>query len=521
MHWADKIAKEIVQERSDKQTYICAAGISPSGAVHIGNFRDVATAFFVSRSLNDLGKQVTLLFSWDDYDRFRKVPVNVPSSFEHYLGRPYTSVPDPFGCHSSYAAHFASEFEASVQEFGINMQFRSQTEAYTKGLYTEWIILALQKRKHIYDILSGFRSQEASEQEKEKYYPIAVYCTSCGTDNNTIDHVSDDGTVVAYRCQCGHQDQIDIRTSHHCKLPWKIDWPMRWLYEKVDFEPGGRDHATPGGSYYVSKRIAKEIFNYTAPKFLGYEFVGISGATSKMSSSSGVLITPKDILKIYPPEMILWFFAKFAPNKAFNISLDEDVLRQYDEFDRILNDFRLGKATVQHQEIMKFCTIPGRNVATVPFRQLATFSTIIKGNMKVLEEIFQRLGTDYHANEFEERLNKAEYWLNNYSPENIITLLDQPNHSFYSQLNEQEKKWIAGLREQMAQKDMTFEELTVLLYAIPMDDTLPEEESKIRQRRFFSIIYELLINNTTGPRLATFIKALGPQKVLSLISFSS
>lgn len=40
---------------------------------------------------------------------------------------------------------------------------------------------------------------------------------------------------------------------------WKIDWPMRWLYEGVDFEPGGKDHAAPGGSYNTSRVIAKEI----------------------------------------------------------------------------------------------------------------------------------------------------------------------------------------------------------------------------------------------------------------------
>lgn len=40
---------------------------------------------------------------------------------------------------------------------------------------------------------------------------------------------------------------------------WKIDWPMRWLYEGVDFEPGGKDHAAPGGSYDTSRVIAKEI----------------------------------------------------------------------------------------------------------------------------------------------------------------------------------------------------------------------------------------------------------------------
>ena len=41
----------------------------------------------------------------------------------------------------------------------------------------------------------------------------------------------------------------DIRTwdfskDFNCKLAWKIDWPMRWMIEGVDFEPGGKDHAS-------------------------------------------------------------------------------------------------------------------------------------------------------------------------------------------------------------------------------------------------------------------------------------
>ncbi|MBQ4341197.1 MAG: hypothetical protein II756_01690, partial [Clostridia bacterium] len=39
MHWSYEIAKKIIERRPDKKEYVCAAGISPSGSVHIGNFR--------------------------------------------------------------------------------------------------------------------------------------------------------------------------------------------------------------------------------------------------------------------------------------------------------------------------------------------------------------------------------------------------------------------------------------------------------------------------------------------------
>jgi lysyl-tRNA synthetase class 1 len=57
MHWSDVIAAKIIERAPDKEVYTCAAGISPSGSIHIGNFRDVATSLFVVKALQRQGKQ--------------------------------------------------------------------------------------------------------------------------------------------------------------------------------------------------------------------------------------------------------------------------------------------------------------------------------------------------------------------------------------------------------------------------------------------------------------------------------
>ena len=117
MHWSEKIAKDIIKRSPDKEEYVCAAGISPSGSIHIGNFRDIATSYFVYKALIKQGKKARLLFSWDEFDRFRKVPVNVKEvapELENEIGKPYVDVKDPYGCCSSYAEHFEKEFEPSL-----------------------------------------------------------------------------------------------------------------------------------------------------------------------------------------------------------------------------------------------------------------------------------------------------------------------------------------------------------------------------------------------------------------------
>jgi len=77
MHWSDEIANKLISMHPDKDEFVLAAGTSPSGTVHIGNFRDAVTVYFVAKALRKKGKKTVLLLSWDDYDRFRKVPKNL------------------------------------------------------------------------------------------------------------------------------------------------------------------------------------------------------------------------------------------------------------------------------------------------------------------------------------------------------------------------------------------------------------------------------------------------------------
>ncbi|HQL84085.1 MAG TPA: class I tRNA ligase family protein, partial [Spirochaetota bacterium] len=106
-HWADQTADKIIRERGDLDLYTCASGITPSGTVHIGNFREIISVDLVVRALRSRGKKVRFIYSWDDYDVFRKVPVNMPNQevLEKHLRFPITMVPDPFGRDSSYARH--------------------------------------------------------------------------------------------------------------------------------------------------------------------------------------------------------------------------------------------------------------------------------------------------------------------------------------------------------------------------------------------------------------------------------
>lgn len=530
MHWSEKIAAEVIRKNPDKEEYVCAAGISPSGTVHIGNFRDVATSYFVAKSIQKMGKKARLLISWDEFDRLRKIPANVAAvdgDMEKYIGCPYVDVPNPFDdkdIHPNFAIHGEKEFEEAIAPFGMEIDWRYQASMYRSGKYVNHILTALEKRGEIFDILDSFRTQEAQPGEREAYYPVSIYCPCCKRDTTKIVSLSEDCHVAHYKCACGHEGDFDFTKDFNCKLAWKVDWPMRWLYEGVDFEPGGKDHASPTGSYATSKVIAKKIFNCEPPVFQGYEFIGLRGATGKMSSSSGLNLSPAQMLKLYQPEVMLWLYAKTEPTRAFDFCFDDGILKQYFEFDRMLDACRNGKADELTQSIMALCEVPGRHVNTVPMSLLVQMGSVVDFNVPMLETVFEKIGTPYKEADFADRLERAKYWLEQCAPDQVNRLRDGRNWEVYETLNDQEKREVADLHAYLSKGGYTLDELNTAIYAIPAKVRGLEpgtKELKAAQTVFFKNVYRLLIDKEKGPRLYLFLYAIETDRYLKLLDFST
>ena len=141
-HWADEAAARIIREKGgDKELYTCASGITPSGSVHIGNFREIISVELVAQAMRDMGKKVRFIYSWDDYDVFRKVPANMPDQekLKSYLRSPITMVPDPWERDSSYAHHHEVDVETTLPRVGINPEYIYQADKYSSSCYATGI----------------------------------------------------------------------------------------------------------------------------------------------------------------------------------------------------------------------------------------------------------------------------------------------------------------------------------------------------------------------------------------------
>ena len=531
MYWADKLADEVIRRKPDKEEYVCAAGISPSGSVHIGNFRDIATSYFVYRALLKKGKKARLVFSWDEFDRLRKVPKNVSDhlgnkSFEQYIGYPYVDIPDPFGKDESYAAHFEKEFMESVKRFGIEMDYRYQAKEYRSGRYAEHVIFALKNRKKIFDILDKHRTQDATEEERENYYPVSIFCPHCHKDSTKIVSLSDDCTKAHYTCECGHEGDFDFTKDFNCKLQWKVDWPMRWMVEGVDFEPGGKDHASKNGSYDTAKDISREVFGYEPPLFQGYEFIGIKGNVNvgKMSGSSGLNMTPDFLLKLYPPELILWLYAKTEPLKAFDFCLSDEILRQYFEFGKMLTSYMNGTADENTKRVMENSLIEGRKFVPVPMSQLVDLGSVVDFNPEMMEKLFEKIGTPYKIEDFKELFERAKFWLRTCSPESEYVILEKRNWPYWRTMNDKERECVRLLKEYIEKGGYTLDSLQSELYAIPKQvfPDIAEDKNALKavQSKFFKDVYNLTLARDKGPRLYLYLYAVEPSRYLKLLDFS-
>lgn len=516
MHWAQRTAQALVAAHPNLETFVCASGISPSGSVHIGNFREVVTTYFVVKALQALGKKTRFIFSWDDFDRFRKVPQGIDPSYEKYLGMPYSAIPDPHGCCESYARHYEKEFEASLQAFGIDVTFLYQTQQYQSGRYKEGIHRALVQREKIYDILMSFKTQEATPEERARFYPINLYCEQCGKDHTTISAYDEGVRVVYYSCTCGYHGAQAVRDARNIKLMWKVDWPMRWREEGVVFEPGGRDHSALTGSYNVSTVIAREIFNYMAPAYIPYEFIGIKGAKGKMSSSTGLNITPAALMTVYAPEVILSLFLNYQPQAAFNIGMDDDVIRHHTTFERLYHQYMDGALTREDQRFaMAMCILPQTPSRFAPFAQIANVLPLVAKDRLLTEDLLVEHLSNVSRTHFNVTCDRVEAWINHWQPERATRINRSFNRAYYVQLPETVKERLRTLIANLT-PDSDGQAWIDAVYTVTQD----QEKALIKplQNQLFEALYQLLISRGQGPRLPLLISLMGTRKAYQLVA---
>jgi lysyl-tRNA synthetase, class I len=535
-----------------------SSGASPSGRVHLGNLREFLTVHFVAEELRRRGVNTRHLHVWDDYDRFRKVPVGVDPSWSEHIGRPLTKVPDPDGCHDSWAAHFKQPLHDALHAMGVDMDEVSQTERYEAGLYKDAVLKAVAARDQIEAVLARHRTKaaavpaaggEQSEQEAEALadsvanddepvgtgdlarFPYKPYCRDCGRDTVTLTSYDDETHDLSYTCEFnGYAGTTNLATEFEGKLVWKVDWPMRWALEHVDFEPAGMDHATPGSSFTVGHSLVEDIFGMPRPAWFGYGFVGFAGV-QKMSSSAGGAPTAADALQILEAPILRWLYVRRNPRQTFNIDFGSEVVRLYDEWDALGR--KAADPAKRDAQVLAFERASRTSTAGVlptppvvaPFRLLSSVADVTSGDAAQISRIVAASGYAHDSvDDLEPRLTRAWNWTRDFVPESDrTTVRTSPDVDRLGGLSEDEQLWLAQLLDRLPDS-LDLASTTTLIYGVPklgrglgLDDP-PTEQVKADQKAFFRLLYNLLVGADRGPRLPTLFLALGSERVRALLT---
>jgi lysyl-tRNA synthetase, class I len=474
------------------------------------------------------------ILSWDDYDRLRRVPAGLPQHLAEHIGRPLSAVPDPVGdCHPNWADHFKAPLRDSLQALGVMVTEISQTQMYTSGAYAGQIITAMRRRADIGAIIRRYQTKRTEVDDEERaaeYYPFKPYCAKCGRDDTTVTAWDDDTTEITYTCGCGATIGPAPIAEVAGKLVWKVDWPMRWGYEKVTFEPAGVDHSSPGSSFTVGEHLVQEIFGGEMPLHYMYAFVGTQG-NARMSSSAGGAPTPADALEIFEPSLLRWLYARKRPSESITLAFDNEVGRVYDEWDALTRKVADGTAPPASVAIYTRSSSTADAMLTqtprpLPFRTLASVFDVAAGDeqqeLRILRDLTPQAPIET-LDEVRPRLDCARAWVLGYvPPEERTEVRDAPDEALLASLGQDEREALRLLAEQMGQ-NWSHDDLTTLVYGIPklirgLPITAPRTpELGVAQRAWFALLYRLLIGKDTGPRMPTLLLAVGQPRVRTLI----
>ena len=135
-----------------------------------------------------------------------------------------------------------------------------------------------------------------------------------------------------------------LREFDRGKLVWKVDWPMRWAYEGVVFEPSGVDHSSPGSSFVVGGQIVARDLRRRAADRPDVRLRRHQRHGQDVVSSKGGVPTPGDALEIMEAPLLRWLYARRRPNQSFKIAFDQEIQRLYDEWDALERKIADGTA---------------------------------------------------------------------------------------------------------------------------------------------------------------------------------
>ncbi len=488
----------------DKGHVLFQTGYGPSGLPHIGTFGEVVRTTMVRRAFARLSDVPTRLFCFsDDMDGLRKVPDNIPNQdmVAQHLGKPLTTIPDPFGTDESFGHHNNARLRGFLDDFGFDYEFQSSTVLYKAGRFDA----ALLKVLECYDKVMEIMLPTLGPERRQTYSPFLPLCPETGRvlQVPVVERNHAAGSIVYLDEERGGAKVEVPVTGGHCKLQWKPDWAMRWYALSVDYEMSGKDLID---SVKTGSRICK-VLGGRPPEGFNYElFLDENG--EKISKSRGNGLTVEEWLT-YAPQESLSLFMYNKPRAAKRLYFDV-IPRAVDDYLSHLAGFAREADPAKRLENPVWHIHDGRP----PAPQAGLGFSILLNLAGVCNT-----------------KDPAVLWgfISRYAPEanpESAPLLDRlVGHAvaYYRDFVKPNKRYRAPDETERA----ALEDLLAELEALPGDAEAEAIQTQVYEvgkrhpfpdlKSWFRALYEILLGQSQGPRMGSFFALYGLAESKALI----
>jgi len=522
-HWIEEVAEEV--EKRGKKSLVFNGGLSVSGLQHIGRLRgEVLIGDAVQKILKKKGYDIKLMIVLYTQDAWKgKTPqLNQFRNNEgkKYVGWPLIRVPDPQGCHSNWVEHYWQDFGDYLDYFTHGkVEVVTTTELYKKEL-KNIVKESIKKRKEIREVINRYRKRNPYP---ESWIPFEPVCDSCGRiDKTEVLEISND--IVYYKCKnCGYEGETSIENG---KLNWRTEWAGVWKALKIDFEPYGKDHATPGGSRDSCKELSLKVFEYDPPYGIPYEWVAIRKEKKEMdmSSSDFIGVTPREWLEVAHPEVLRYLYYSTHPRKKIVIDMSRipDYYNEYYEAERIFYESKKNGYSNEEEYIkgksyeLSLLDEPAEKLPVqIPY---ITMSLIVQSlpEKDMINNVIARLKssslikedlTEKDMKRLNELMRKTRKWVDKYAPQQLrYRVLDEISPKIKNTLSFREL--LIELGHKLASLDEWNQE-KIKEVMIKLTENMGNDDRKA----FYQEFYKVFIGQPRGPRAAALVEALGKEFV--------
>lgn len=508
MYWADEIAQKL-KERNLPFEWVDDMK-TPSGRIHVGSLLGIVVHGVVHRALTDAGVKSKYTYVFENHDPMDDIPSYLPrEECEKYLGMPLYKIPSPVEGYENFAAYYAQEFIDTFNAIGFHPEILWTKDLYTSGKMNDGIKKVLDNADTIRKIYHELYAKMPSAD----WYPFQVYCEQCGKVSTT--RVYDwDGEKVQYRCPidatdwtngCGYEGSVSpFSNEQHFagKMPWKVEWAVKWQAIGVTVEGAGKDHMSKGGSHDLATLVCERVLDYPVPYPIPYEFLLIGG--KKMSSSKGRGYSAADMLQILPPELLRFLLIKMNIRQQMNFDPTEpdtipklfDEYQEYgqhyfddakDDYARVFELSQIGP----HPSSTASSGAVGQEIEKPPSVKFTTLAQWVQ--MPNMQETIEAEGLLNWA-------PYAQYWLENFAPEKDRFMVQEELPEAVSGLSELQREYLHKIVP-ILDEVSTAEQLQVTMYDLAKSMGLGGRDA-------FQAIYTAILGKPSGPKAAWLIYSL-------------